>query len=86
MREITNVIRKKEIIIAIHTHNERGKIIIFNIYRLRNQKTRMSHSRTSSGLTVTTTSGIDLSPFQLEVLKQAHVVYLTRAARKGHNS
>lgn len=37
-------------------------------------------------LTVATTSGVDLSPFQLEVLKQAHVVYLTRAARKGHNS
>lgn len=39
-----------------------------------------------SVLTVATTSGVDLSPFQLEVLKQAHVVYLTRAARKGHNS
>lgn len=37
-------------------------------------------------LTVATTSGVDLSPFQLEILKQAHVVYLTRAARKGHNS
>lgn len=39
-----------------------------------------------SVLTVAATSGVDLSPFQLEVLKQAHVVYLTRAARKGHNS
>ena len=37
-------------------------------------------------LTVATTSGVDLPPFQLEVLKQAHVVQLTRAARKGHNS
>lgn len=30
--------------------------------------------KVEKSLTITTTSGIDLSPFQLEILKQAHVV------------
>lgn len=35
---------------------------------------RRAYRRRGHVLTVATTSGVDLSPFQLEVLKQAHVV------------